>query len=441
MNEKMRNDAYSIMSDAIAAVDPAACVYRAVEKKDGELLINGRSYELSRYDNIYVIAFGKASIAMSQAMEDILGDALSSGLAVTKHGFARPLLKMKVYEAGHPMPDDHSIAAGKMVHDLLGTTGENDLIFFLISGGGSALISYPRRGISLTDMAKLTDSFIRAGATIDELNTARKHLSSIKGGGLAKKASPSESVSLILSDVVGDPLDVIASGPTVPDTSSFGDFYEIVDRYSIALSPAVAGLLEDGLEGVIEETPKSGEPVFENTVHHLVGNNSLALLEAEKKASELGYNTMVLTSSVIGEAREVGKVFAAIAREERLRGAPIPLPACILAGGETTVTMKGMGSGGRCQEMALSFGIEVEGLENVLLLAAGTDGNDGTTDSAGAFADGQTVERGRNLQFEARMQLNNNNSYRFFKETGDLIVTGPTGTNVMDIYVILVDRF
>jgi Putative glycerate kinase len=441
MAEKMRNHANSILSEAISAVDPSACIYRAVNKDGRDIVINNRSYDLSRYDHIYAIAFGKAAISMSKAIEDILGDSLTDGIAVTKHGFGGSLLKMKVYESGHPMPDDHSVAAGKTVHSFLERTGERDLIFFLISGGGSALITLPRKGVTITDIVKLTDSLMRAGATIDDLNTVRKHLCSIKGGGLAKMAYPSQSVSLILSDVVGDPLDVIASGPTVPDTSTFSEFNEIVERYDLKLSPAVSGLLEDGLEGVIEETPKLGATVFERTSHYLVGNNALALQEAQKKASELGYNTMVLSSSIVGEAREVAKVFASIAREERLRGTPLPLPACILAGGETTVTMKGKGLGGRCQEMALSFGIEVSDLEGVLLLAAGTDGNDGTTDHAGAFADGDTVQRGKNLQIDARHELYDNNSYIFFKETGDLITTGPTGTNVMDIYMVLIDRF
>ncbi|WP_292471218.1 glycerate kinase [Methanolobus sp.] len=441
MADKMRNDAYLIMTEAIAAVEPSSCVYRAVKKEGDSVIINSASYELSNYNNIYVVAFGKAAISMSKAIEDILGASLTSGIAVTKHGFGGDLAKMKVYEAGHPIPDNDSIAAGKTIHGFLEKTGPNDLIFFLISGGGSALVTYPRKGVSITDVVKLTDGLMRAGATIDELNTIRKHLCAVKGGGLAKMAYPSESISLILSDVVGDPFDVIASGPTVPDTSTFAEFSEITGRYNINLSLAVAGLLEDGLEGVIEETPKSGATVFEKTSHYLVGNNALALHEARTKASELGYNTMFLSSSIIGEAKEVAKVFAAIAREERLREDPLPLPACILAGGETTVTMKGKGDGGRCQEMALSFGIEVSDLEGVLLLAAGTDGNDGTTDSAGAFADGDTVQRGKDLQIDARHELYTNNSHYYFKETGDLIVTGPTGTNVMDIYIILIDRF
>jgi hydroxypyruvate reductase/glycerate 2-kinase len=441
MAEKMRNDAYSILSEAISAVDPSACIYRSMNKENETVSINGSSYDLSLYDNIYAIAFGKAAISMSKAIEDILGDFLTGGIAITKYGFADTLTKMKVYEADHPIPDANSVAAGQYVHDFLEQTGERDLIFFLISGGGSALITLPRKEVSITDIVKLTDSIMRAGATIDELNTIRKHLCSIKGGGLAKMAYPSHSVSLILSDVVGDPLDVIASGPTVPDTSTFDDFHEIVKRYDLKLSPAVSGLLEDGLEGVIDETPAAGAHVFEKTTHYLVGNNALALQEAEKKASVLGYNTSILTSSVVGEAKEVAKVFAAIAREERLRGTPLELPACILAGGETTVTMKGKGSGGRCQEMALSFGIEVADLEGLLFLAAGTDGNDGTTDHAGAFADGDTVQRGKNLQMDARRELYDNNSYDYFKETGDLITTGTTGTNVMDIYMILVERF
>jgi hydroxypyruvate reductase/glycerate 2-kinase len=321
---------------------------------------------------------------------------------------------------------------------MLEKSGKNDFIVFLISGGGSALLTLPCNGISVSDTMKLIDKLIHSGATINELNTVRKHLSAVKGGGLAKMAYPSESISLILSDVVGDPLDVIASGPTVPDSSTFEDFQEIVTRYDLKISPAVQGLLDDGLEGVGEETPKSSDPIFDRAHNYLVGNNSMALHEAEKKASELGYNTFVLTSSLIGEAREVGKVFASIAREECLKGMPISLPACIIAGGETTVTMRGNGIGGRCQEMALSFGIEVSGLENMLLLSASTDGNDGNSTASGAFADGRTFEDGKDIGIDARLILRENNSNLYFKKINDLLITGPTGTNVMDIYILLI---
>lgn len=441
MNTQMRDDAYLILSEAINAVDPQACIYHNVRKEDQRLIIQNRTYNISDYGHVYAIAFGKASISMSMAIESIMGTSLSGGIAITKQGAAESLSIMDVFETGHPTPDAGSINAGRMIYEFLDKTGPEDLIIFLISGGGSSLVTYPRKGISVTDITKITVSLMRAGATINELNTVRKHLCLIKGGGLAKIVYPSESVSLILSDVVGDPLDVIASGPTVPDTSTFADFSEIVRRYNIVLSPAVEGLLEDGLEGVIEETPKFGDKVFEKASTYLIGTNALALAEAKNRAGKLGYNTMLLTSSVVGEAKEIARVFAAIAREERLREEPLPLPACILAGGETTVTIRGKGIGGRCQEMALAFGIEVSGLENVLLLAAGTDGNDGPTESAGAFGDGYTVQRGLDLQLDPYGELSDNNSYMYFKNTGDLIVTGPTGTNVMDIYIILVDRF
>ncbi len=438
MLSNLRDDAVGIVSEAIAAVNPYVCVRRSVQRKGNTLHVGSRSYNISSYENIYVVAFGKASISMSAALEDILDEQLSEGYAITKYGFSGSLKKVKVMEAGHPIPDDNGVLAAKKIRDFLERTGPKDFIFFLISGGGSALMTLPRKGITLADIINLTDKLLRVGATIDEVNTVRKHLSAVKGGGLAKIAYPSESVSLILSDVVGDPLDVIASGPTVPDRSTFEDFQEIVQRYGLQLSPAVQGLLEDGLEGVIEDTPKSEGLIFEKCYNYLVGNNFLALREAEKKANELGYNTLLLTSSLAGEAKEVAKVIASIAKEERSKAVPLPLPVCILAGGEPTVTLKGRGKGGRCQELALSFALEVEGLKNVLLLAAATDGNDGPTDAAGAFATGDTVEKGQDVHIDARVMLQHNNSYQFFKETEDLFMTGPTGTNVMDIYVLLV---
>lgn len=438
MQSVLRSDATKIISQAIAAVNPYECVQRSVKRNGDHLYIGSQHYDISSYRNIYVIAFGKASIPMSSALEDILGDRLTDGYAVTKYGFASLLKKIKVMEAGHPIPDDNGVAAAKKIRDFLEKTGPQDLIFFLISGGGSALMTLPRKGVNLADFINLTDKLLRAGATIDEINTVRKHLSAVKGGGLAKIAYPSASVSLILSDVVGDSLDVISSGPTVPDRSTFEDLQKIVLKYGLQLSPAVQGLLEDGLEGVIEDTPKSEGPIFEKCYNFLVGNNFLALQEAERTAKELGYNTLVLTSSLTGEAKEVAKVIAGIAKEERSHAVPLPLPACILLGGETTVSIKGKGQGGRCQELALSFALEVEGLNNILLLAAATDGNDGINDAAGAFADGYTVDKGHNVHMDARLLLQDNNSHHFFKEIGDLFVTGPTGTNVMDVYILLV---
>jgi hydroxypyruvate reductase/glycerate 2-kinase len=438
MHNKLRSDASEIFQSALLAVDPSACIFNSVCRENNTLIVDDMAFDLSSYDNVYLISFGKAAVAMAQAMESILDGYISGGLVITKYGFGGTLNNISVLEAGHPIPDDNGVMAGIKVREMLEKSGKNDFIVFLISGGGSALLTLPCNGISVSDTMKLIDKLIHSGATINELNTVRKHLSAVKGGGLAKMAYPSESISLILSDVVGDPLDVIASGPTVPDSSTFEDFQEIVTRYDLKISPAVQGLLDDGLEGVGEETPKSSDPIFDRAHNYLVGNNSMALHEAEKKASELGYNTFVLTSSLIGEAREVGKVFASIAREECLKGMPISLPACIIAGGETTVTMRGNGIGGRCQEMALSFGIEVSGLENMLLLSASTDGNDGNSTASGAFADGRTFEDGKDIGIDARLILRENNSNLYFKKINDLLITGPTGTNVMDIYILLI---
>ncbi len=438
MREKLRYDASEIFQSALSAVDPSSCIFNAVFRENNVLLIDDRSYDLSSFENINLISFGKAAVSMAKAMDSILGEHISDGIVITKYGFGGTFNNFDVLEAGHPIPDDNGLMAGIKVREILEKSGKNDLIIFLISGGGSALLPLPRKDISVSDVVNLTDQLINSGATIGELNTIRKHLSAVKGGGLAKMAYPSESISLILSDVVGDSLDVIASGPTVPDSSTFEDFQEIVARYGIKLSPAVQGLLEDGLEGVLEETPKSSGPVFDRVQNYMVGNNSLALHEAERKASELGYSTLILTSSLIGESREIAKVFSSIAKEERSKGTPVKLPACILAGGETTVTIRGNGEGGRCQELALSFGIEAEGLENILMMSASTDGNDGTTNASGAFADGRTLMDGKELGLDARRMLRVNDSNSYFKEINDLIITGPTGTNVMDIYILLV---
>lgn len=438
MSDDLRSDARDIVSNTISGVDPFSCVLRALSREGDRLNIGSDSFDISSYENIYLVAFGKASVAMSKALEEILGDDLSGGCAVTKYGFGGSLKKVNIMEAGHPIPDKNGVIAAECIRDLLEKTGSKDLVFFLISGGGSALMTLPRKGIYLSDFISLTNKLMRVGATIDEINTIRKHLSAVKGGGLAKMAYPSESISLILSDVVGDPLDVISSGPTVPDRSTFEDFQQIVERYDLKLSPAVEGLVEDGLEGVVEDTPKSEGPVFEKCHHYLVGNNSLALHEAEKRAKELGYNTLVLTSSLVGEASEIARVFAAIAREERKESRPLSPPACILAGGETTVRIKGKGKGGRCQEMALSFALETRGLENILFVPTATDGNDGPTDAAGAFADGYSLEKSKNVHIDAKALLRQNNSYEFFREIGDLLITGPTGTNVMDVYILLI---
>lgn len=439
MHNGLREDAADILKSAIEAVEPSVAVKMALLRDGNILQVGSRSYDLGKYQKIYVVAFGKASVPMAKALEEILYDLPLRGIAITKYGLGSTLAHIEVYEAAHPVPDENSLKAGQMVKEMLSQAGKDDLVIFLISGGGSSLFALPRKDISFKEFVKLHETLLNTGATITEINAVRKHLSTVKGGGLARMAFPAESISLVLSDVVGDPLDVVASGPTVPDSSTFEDFNDIVERYNITLFPSISRLLEDGLNGLVEETLKAGDPVFDRCYNKLIGTNYIALDAAAKKAKELGYNTLLLSSYITGESKEVAKVFAALARNELLHSGPVPRPACVLAGGEATVTIKNGGKGGRCQEMALSFAIETSGLEGLLFLAAGTDGIDGPTDAAGAFADGNSIEQSLMSGMDARAMLNSHDSYTFFDSIDDLLKIGQTGTNVMDIYILLVE--
>jgi hydroxypyruvate reductase len=316
----------------------------------------------------------------------------------------------------------------------------NDLVIFLVSGGGSALLPLPVEGVTLVEKQATTHELLSCGASIQEINTLRKHLSRIKGGGLAKIVYPATLVSLILSDVIGDPLDAIASGPTVPDSTTYEDCAWILNKYELwgKIPPSVASHIRAGMEGKKEETLKEGDPPFAKVYNLIVGNNLLAMTAAKKAAQALGYRTLLLSSLVEGETREVAKVHAAIAKEVLLSGNPIPPPACILSGGETTVTLKGKGKGGRNQEFALAAALEIAGWKEVLMMSAGTDGTDGPTDAAGAFADGKTVTRAKTMGLDPWSFLKENDSYSFFQRIGDLLTIGPTGTNVMDLRVMLV---
>ena len=310
----------------------------------------------------------------------------------------------------------------------------------LISGGGSALMTLPVEGVTLSDMRDLTDLLLRVGATINEINVIRKHLDALKGGNLARLAHPARVVSLILSDVVGNPLDVIASGPTVPDSSSFAEAYGLLQRYG--LLSEVPGSVQDhlrrGVRGEIDDTPKDGDAIFQHTQDLIVASNDIAARAAERAAQGLGFHTLLLSTFVEGEAREVAKVYAALAKEVLASGRPVPRPACIIAGGETTVTVTGQGKGGRNQEMALAGAICIQGLDNVAIVCLATDGTDGPTDASGALADGMTTERARALGLDPWAYLENNDSYRFFARLDDLLLTGPTNTNVNDLALVFV---
>lgn len=432
--------ARAIFQAGVDAVEPRAAVLRHVRLQGDVLEVAGQAYDVSGLDGVYVVGMGKAAAVMAAALEELLGDRVRGGVVSTKHGHGVPTRAVKVREASHPVPDADGVRAAEELAALLEKTGSRDLVFCVISGGGSALLPAPAEGLTLEDKQDTTKRLLECGAAIQEINAIRKHLSRTKGGRLARLAEPSALVSLVLSDVVGDPLDAIASGPTVPDPTTYGDCLRIVARYDLegGIPPAALRLLQAGSRGEIPETPKPGDPAFERTQTVIVGNNARALEAARERAKELGYHTLVLSSVVEGETRDVARVHAAVAKEILASGNPVRRPACVLSGGETTVTIRGGGMGGRNQEFALAAALDIEGLDGVLLFSGATDGTDGPTDAAGAWADGTTVRRGREAGLDAAAMLRENDAYAFFQAVGDLLVTGPTRTNVMDLRMVLV---
>ena len=437
---RQKKEAVAIFTSALQAADPRACVARSILLQDNLLRVVDREYRLDLLDQLIVIGAGKATPAMAAAAEEILGDLIASGAISTKYGHALPLSHIETTECGHPLPDQAGVdGTNKIVESLSGLT-ERSLVLALFSGGGSALMPAPAPGIGLAEKQAATSALLGCGATIDEINTVRKHLSRTKGGLLARLAQPGEVVCLLLSDVVGDPLDAIASGPTHPDPSTFADCLELVDRYEIAplLPQAVLARLAEGAAGRIDETPKPQDPCFRSVHTRVIGNNALAVSAARETAETLGYNTLVLSSRIQGEAREVAGVHAAIAQEISRSNQPLQPPACVISGGETTVHIKGSGRGGRNQEFALAAGLQLTGWDGITILSGGTDGTDGPTDAAGAVADGHTVARGNERGMSAAEYLERNDSYNYFKALDDLLITGPTGTNVMDLQLILV---
>jgi len=438
--ESMRQHARTVFEAALKAVDPIEAVLRYVKRVDDGLQVGEHRFAFKDYDRILVVGAGKAGAPMARALEDLLGDRISDGVIVVKEGHGLPVGHVRIHEASHPVPDERGIKGAEEILALVKDAGERDLVLCLISGGGSALLVAPAEGVTLKDKQEVTRLLLACGADIHEINTIRKHLSRAKGGGLARFAYPAAVVSLILSDVIGDDLNVIASGPAVPDTSTFADTRQVLEKYGIwdRVPAAVQSRIDQGLKGDIEDTPKAGDAVFERCYSVLVGTNLQALKAAGLKSEDLGYRTLILSSTVEGEAREVAKVLTAIAKEVRDSGNPLSAPACILCGGETTVTIRGDGKGGRNQEFVLASALVIDGGKNVVVLAGGTDGNDGPTDAAGAIADGSTLVRARAKGLDPLDFLRRNDSYYFFQPLEDLVITGPTRTNVMDVYMLLV---
>jgi glycerate 2-kinase len=429
----LRAVATALQQAALAAVEPAAAVHRYLWREGDALIVADQHYDLRDYEHVFVVGGGKAAVPMATAIADTLADRLTAGAIVTKYGHGKtkkpkPQSPIRVIEAGHPVPDENSVRGAQAVADLARQATERDLVICLLSGGGSALLTLPVPGLTLADLQALTDALLRSGATINELNSVRKHWSRVKGGRLARLIAPATLVTLVLSDVVGDPLDVIASGPTVPDPTTAADAQAVLERYGIWTGRAVP----------LQETPKPGDPAFERVQHVIVGSNRLAAVAAVEQARQLGFNALLLSTYVEGEAREVARVTAALAKGIRGHGDPLSPPACLVWGGETTVTMRGEGKGGRNQELALASALALDGWPGVLVVTLATDGTDGPTDAAGAVATGETVARARALGLDPQAALDANDSHPFFDALGDLILTGPTGTNVNDLLFVLV---
>jgi hydroxypyruvate reductase len=436
-----------VLEAALHAVDPGPAVSRAMQRAGSQLTIGDAVYDLDQFEHVYLLGFGKAAVAMGLAAAAALGERLTAGALLTKHGHAAGAetlpASVAVLEAGHPVPDAAGVHAAQRIAALAQQATARDLVLCLISGGGSALLTLPAAGLTLPDLQAATEALLRCGASIDEINTLRKHLEQLKGGQLARLAGPATLASLVLSDVVGSPLDVIASGPTVPDHSTWADAWQIVQRYGLepALPEPVVQRLRAGLAGHLPDTPKPDDIAFDRCQTIVVADNALAVQAAQMAAHQQGFNALVLSTFVEGEASEVAKVAVALGREVVAHGRPVAPPACLLLGGETTVTLRGAGQGGRNQELALTAALLLARIpegERIVLASLATDGSDGPTDSAGGLVDAGSVVRGRTLGLDAAAHLAGNDAYPFLNASGDLLRTGPTQTNVNDLLALFV---
>lgn len=436
---KMKHLAEEIFLAGVNAVLPSSLIPLNVSLADNVLIIRDEKFFLDDYKNIYIIGAGKASALMASEIEKILGPRITNGNIITKYGHSCSLEYCSVTEAGHPVPDENGFNATRSVIDLVSTAGSDDLVICLISGGGSALfIDFPE-GSTSEEIMMLNDQLVNSGAGISEINAVRKHLSGIKGGQLARIIYPATLVSLVISDVPGDHADVIASGPTVPDSSTFRDAIDVIDKYELRdrIPYNLLNHLKSGIAGLLPETPGEDDPLFLKAFYVLIGSNTTALNACREKAVEFSLNAHIMSSMLQGDTAGIAEYFANTAFRISEDESEIK-PVCLIYGGETTVQMTGTGRGGRNQHLALQTGLLIRGMGNVTFLSAGTDGNDGNTDVAGAVVDGNSIIDSTKNNIDPEMYLENFDSYSFFKQAGGHVFTGPTMTNVMDVYILIV---
>lgn len=437
----MREHVRPILDAALAAVDPHAAVVRSLSLDGDALLVAGSEpVVLGAVDRVLLVAVGKAAGPMAQGALELLGERIGGGTVATPDGALVPLpARIETWEAAHPVPDARGLAAAVAALRTAREAGPRDLVLCLLSGGASALWTAPVDGVSLSDVRAVTHALLRAGAPIAALNTVRRHLSRTAGGWLARAAAPARVVTLAISDVVGSAPETIASGPTAPDPTTYADALATLREFGIHGPPAALAHLRRGAAGEHPETPKPEDNAFARASYHVVARNRDALAAAAGEAERRGYRTTVLGDDMEGEAREVAAQVAALAWGAHAEGRSGALPAAFLLGGETTVTVRGPGRGGRNQELALAAALALDGEPGVVVAALGTDGRDGPTPAAGAVVDGTTAARGRALGLDPQAHLDRNDAHPFLRATGDLLVTGPTGTNVNDVVLVLVD--
>ena len=434
-----RQTAIEIFLAAVDSVKPDILIKSLVSIKKNRIHFNELIFDLKALNNIYVVGAGKASSAMAQSIESILGSRITAGHIITKYNHSVPLKFTEITEAGHPVPDENGVKGTRHMLSILNKTEKNDLVICLISGGGSALLADVPEQCTLEDLKKVNTVLLEAGANITEINCIRKHLSKVKGGLLAKAASPAKVITLILSDIIGDPLDAIASGPTVADPTTFADAIEIINKYNIKekMPQQIYQILLDGVDKKRQETLKESDKVFVRTYNLVIGNNILALKTAKKKAESLGYSSRIITNQLDGDISDVADYIVKTAKSAKDEKEVEKI--CLLFGGEPTVKINGNGLGGRNQHLALVIAKLLKDDTSITFLSGGTDGSDGPTDAAGATVDSDTLQNAYSNKLDIEQFINNYNSYNFFKEEGGLIKTGPTQTNVMDIMIVLIN--
>lgn len=431
-----RQHLHSIVRAALDAVDPFEAVHRFLQLRNKTLFIGHKEVGLSEDSRVFVVGAGKAGVAMARAVEDILGEYIKDGIVSVPNLPTEPLSRIRLEQGGHPLPSEGSIEAGRQMKALLDGCSEKDLVLVLISGGGSALLELPIEGLQLSDLQEVNDLLIKSGAPIQDVNVVRRQLSLIKGGGLGRLAAPAQTLALILSDVVGDRLEAIASGPTTSSMTSVRDTWDVLERYNLTTR------IPDNVRTVLKNFPgeEKDQTVdnISNVDNSIIGSNEIAAQASVAQAEKMGFRTMLLTTKVQGEARKVGRIIAKLMKAVEIPLKEPTLPICFVLGGETTVTVRGEGIGGRNQELALAAALELEGIPNVAMMTLATDGIDGPTTAAGAIVTGNTIPRARSLNLDGNSFLLKNDSHSFFDALGDAVTLGSTGTNVNDLIFCLV---